>query len=192
MGHIDLVENKSNGNNILVGNSATYTNNHIDSFKIITKCNLHSDSNIVCPLNYGSQQYQSLLLDIGKKYFGDRFKPLLTFLSFKQYIELLGTCSHAIMNHIRQQAGGNILIMLFLGAKVFLDKRSPFYNHYKKMGITIFSIEDLQNDSNSLISPMENDIKKKNRDLLMKSINQNVAINQTRNLIETCIKENKP
>ncbi len=187
LGCIEDERRKTGGSNILLGNCATYTNNHIDAFELIKRCNFRADAKIICPLNYGgNRQYKAAILEMGEQYFDDRFYPVLDFVEFEQYVGLLATCSHAIMNHIRQQAGGNILMMLYLGAKVFLDKKNPFYTHFKKMGITLFSIEDLENDPEPLINPLTDNAKHRNRRILMGYINQDAASKQTQRLIETC------
>lgn len=49
------------GDNILIGNSASYTNNHIEIFKTQAECDL-ADRKVICPLNYGDMQYAEPLL----------------------------------------------------------------------------------------------------------------------------------
>lgn len=39
------------------------------------------------------------------------------------------------MNHNRQQAGGNIIIALFAGAKVFLQEKNLFLSEYRNLGL---------------------------------------------------------
>jgi len=43
--------------NILLGNSATYTNNHLDCFEVISKIDLNNRK-IICPLNYGDKEHR--------------------------------------------------------------------------------------------------------------------------------------
>ena len=40
------------------------------------------------------------------------------------------------------QAQGNIITGLWLGQKVFLSKKNPTYNHFKSLGVHIYSVED--------------------------------------------------
>jgi len=171
------------GNNILIGNSATYTNNHLDIFELISNYNF-GDKKIVCPLSYGDQKYADFIEQKGKFYFGRKFTPIRHFMSYDQYIKLLSTCSIAIMNHIRQQSGGNISAMLFIGAKVFLNKINPLYSHYKLNNVKLFTICDLSKNFNILEQPLSDDIILKNRKILSKLISFETALKKTQNLIK--------
>src|SRR5690606_6968304 len=48
----DFYYKKVEGHNILVGNSATFTNNHIDAFKLMIN-NISTESKVIVPLSYG-------------------------------------------------------------------------------------------------------------------------------------------
>lgn len=124
-------EKRINGDNILVGNSATYTNNHLEAFELLSLMGI-KNKEIICPLSYGSDKYKNEICKIGEDFFGCQFHALTGFMPIEEYINTLSSCSIVIMNHIRQQALGNIIIMLYLGAKVFLKKRkSDLYLLYK-------------------------------------------------------------
>jgi hypothetical protein len=59
MGYID-------GDNVLLGNSATPTGNHLDMFHIIKKLGITNQ--ILTPLNYGDSAYADIIRTNGKKY----------------------------------------------------------------------------------------------------------------------------
>ncbi|MBN2485927.1 MAG: TDP-N-acetylfucosamine:lipid II N-acetylfucosaminyltransferase [Bacteroidales bacterium] len=129
------------GEAILVGNSYTYTNNHPDVFYQLK--NLNISNVIIVPLSYGlNPSEHPELIDLGKSMFGDRFQPVLDFVSFEAYNAMLKKSKVAIFNHIRQQAVGNILIMLWQGSKVFLSELSPVYKYMKEQGVFIYSVEN--------------------------------------------------
>ncbi|MCY1465697.1 hypothetical protein D9M71_838840 [compost metagenome] len=48
----------------------------------------------------------------------------------------------SIFNHSRQQAMGNIIGMLSLGKKVYLNGNATPYAYFKKKGFHIYSLED--------------------------------------------------
>ncbi|MCY1532519.1 TDP-N-acetylfucosamine:lipid II N-acetylfucosaminyltransferase [compost metagenome] len=127
--------------NILIGNSATSTNNHLDVFKILLKYNL-SGKKLIVPLSYGDEKYKSLIVSAGYKYFGSTFDPVLDFMPLDQYNNKLSTCGIAIMNHYRQQAIGNIISLLSQGCKVYLSKFATSYPYFKRLGFFIYSVED--------------------------------------------------
>lgn len=127
--------------NILIGNSATETNNHLDIFDLIAMVNLQGRQ-LVVPLSYGNQYYKEKVIEEGKMLFGDKFIPITDFLPFDDYKSLLNSCSVAIFAHERQQAVGNILISLWNGSKVYLSKNSVVYKYFVSLGLYIYSIQD--------------------------------------------------
>jgi dTDP-N-acetylfucosamine:lipid II N-acetylfucosaminyltransferase len=107
------------GSNWLIGNAARYALNHIEIMKILRKIKGHP-GNIISPLSYGdSELYQKEVLQIGQRWFGERFCPMLEFAPIEQYFSILKTCSAAFFNTPRQHAMGSILVSLYLGARVF-------------------------------------------------------------------------
>ncbi len=132
---------------ILLGNSGTPTNNHLDIFYKIKNKKLNFDYRILCPLSYGSPEYIKYIIKKGGGNICNKFVPLIEFLPKEEYYNLLGCIDIAIMNHNRTQAAGNINIALSFGKKVFLKKENTLYKLYKDNGVTIFNIEEnLNND----------------------------------------------
>ncbi len=129
------------GINILIGNSATETNNHLDVFDLLVMMNLEGRQ-LVVPLSYGNQCYKDKVIEVGKTLFDDKFVPITDFLPLDDYKSLLNSCSVAIFAHERQQAVGNILISLWNGSKVYLSKNSVVYKYFASLGLYIYSIQD--------------------------------------------------
>ena len=130
------------GNNILVGNSDTYTNNHLDVFEELKKQDI-KDKKVIVPLNYGGpKRYRDEVLAVGKAYFKDQFVPITDFMPLNEYNQLLASCRYSIFCLERQQAVGNIRVALWNGHTIFLSKTSPLYNHFKQQGYRVFSIQD--------------------------------------------------
>ncbi len=141
---LDMVLNKNdpfvNGNNILLGNSASYTNNHLEIFEILEKFDL-INYKIIAPLSYGNLEYAKKIIDLGKEKFCDRFYPLTQFIPLQEYQKVLQGCSIVIMNHHRQQAIGNVMNAVYIGAKVFLSEKNTLFHYLKRIGCHIFSVE---------------------------------------------------
>lgn len=129
------------GNNLLVGNSATPTNNHAEVFKIIADRVDLSGRKIIVPLSYGDEVYRDRVINLGQKLFGSAFEPLTDFLSYDEYIRILTSCGTLMMNHLRQQALGNICISALLGAKLLLNRRNPLFDWLTGKGISVHDIE---------------------------------------------------
>ena len=126
--------------NILIGNSATETNNHIDIFAKIRKF-VSSDKKIIVPLSYGSSNYREYVISKGHEFFTKQFEPLVDFMPLAEYQSLIQGCSVAIFGHERQQAVGNVIMSLWNGAKVFLSQDSLVYKYLKSIGLVVFSIQ---------------------------------------------------
>ena len=67
--------------------------------------------------------------------------PLVEFMPLNDYNQTIRQCGIVIMGHYRQQAVGNVLAMIWMGAKVYLDERNSLYHYLKRIGISVFSIE---------------------------------------------------
>ena len=132
------------GDNILLGNSAGATNNHIDVMYLLHKA-IGGKSNgikIICPLSYGGKKdYIDKVIKTGRNLFGDSFVPLTSFLPLDEYNSLVQSCSSVLMGHLRQAAVGNCLTSMWMGLKLFMYEDSMNYQHYSKEGLTIFSLD---------------------------------------------------
>lgn len=192
-----IIDKRVNGRNILIGNSATFSGNHLEAFDIIKKLNIENRQ-IIVPLSYGNEIhgysygneiYRNEIIKRGKNIFKNNFYPLIDFMPLEEYNELISTCSIVIMNHLRQQAGGNIIVMLYLGAKIFLNKENLFYEFYKNKGAIIFSMDELNNEniSNNLTDE-EVEI---NRNVLRNTCTENVVIHKTKTMIDIVMKDKK-
>ena len=134
----------TSGRNILAGNSATPTNNHIELFERIRRCGDLGDRLIVTPLSYGDARYRDCVIKLGREAFGDAFVPLVDFMPKDSYIELLGSCGHVMMNHVRQQALGNLFISGLMGARLHLSRANPLYNWLRSLGVPVSDIERVE------------------------------------------------
>jgi len=130
-------ETKHLGNDILVGNSATPANNHIEVFSYLHRHVDWHGRKIIVPLSYGDDWYKRKIVDIGRNMFGDAFFPLLNYLDKQSYVSLLDTCGYVFMNHIRQQAMGNIIVMLQKGAKIFLNENGLMWRWFLDKGAAV-------------------------------------------------------
>ena len=167
------------GNKVLIGNSATYSNNHLDLFDKIKDSNCH----FICPLNYGGydfKKYQNRVISAGVNYFNSKISFIKEFLPNKEYDKILIDCNTAIMFHIRQQALANIFKLLFIGVRLYLNKNSSLFEYFKENGAIVFTIE-----KNINLLGVELSIKEKSKNkLFVKKFNGKVSIdNKYQNII---------
>lgn len=127
------------GQNILLGNSASLTNNHLEAFDVLKQLDL-SDRKLIVPLSYGNNIYAREIDEIGRDMFCDNFKPVMKFMPLMEYNQLMSGCNIVVMNHYRQQAFGNIVAMLWMGAKVYLNESNTLYWYLKRIAVHVYSI----------------------------------------------------
>lgn len=158
------------GANIQIGNSGAEYNNHLDVFNALKRLPIRCDR-IFVPLSYcGSPRYVKAVIETGRQYFKEKFFSLTQFMPFGEYNKLVKSCGNVIIGSERQHAVGNIEMALWRGAKVYLSKTSLNYSHFKKMGFTVFSIQDDLTDTN-LSTRLNRDEVIRNRAILRKIYN---------------------
>lgn len=127
-------------NNIFVGNSKTVESNYLEVISLL-KEHIGSEKCFFV-LSYGADDYYKReVIRKGTACLGDRFHPLLKFMDRSSYIEIMRSCSVGIFNHHRQQAMGNIIAMLYMGARVYLSDENPLFRYFLRHGITVNSFE---------------------------------------------------
>lgn len=153
------------GYDILLGNSATPTNNHIEAMRVLRKLGMRGRK-VVVPLSYGDMKYQEKVIQAGEKLLGESFVPLTNYMSLPEYNQTVSSCVNLIMNHIRQQAMGNISSALLRGGKVYLRPENPIYKYYTRMGVKLFPFSDNITIAD-LDAPLNKDDVFKNKEILM-------------------------
>lgn len=153
------------GNNIQIGNSGTPSNNHEYVLRLLSKLNI-VDREIFVPISYsGKPAYKEALVKKGHEFFGDKFKPITDFMPLADYNQLMASASIAIYGNWRQEAVGNILVSLYLGAKVFLSNKSPIFEWAKKHGFITFELETISQAD--IDSPLDQASREHNRKILL-------------------------
>ena len=130
-------------NNILLGNSANFTSNHIEAIKGLSKLDLGSRK-VIIPLNYGDIHSRDYISDFAKKNLPNNAECLTNFLPFEDYQNILSSCSIFVMNHLRQQAVGNIVQGIMNGANIYLNKSSTVYQFLKGKGFIVSEMGELR------------------------------------------------
>ena len=137
----------NDSNNIILGNSADPSNNHMDALEILMKLDLQGRK-IVIPLSYGNMQYADFLCDaVSEKGWHD-IVAVRDFIPFEDYASLIGSCGFSIYFHERQQAMGNIFLSLRNGNKVFMSETNLAYEYLKSFGFIVFSVQRDLNQKN--------------------------------------------
>jgi dTDP-N-acetylfucosamine:lipid II N-acetylfucosaminyltransferase len=126
--------------NAIIGNSGCEANNHYSLMLLMAREKLNFGK-IYCPLSYsGHPVYQDNIIKLGYELFGTRFVPLTSFLTKKEYSEILDKCNSSFHNHFRSQAFGNIAYQLFKGNIVYMNPKSVLYRYLSRLGLSIGTI----------------------------------------------------
>lgn len=175
------------GEAVWIGNSYTFSNNHLDVFYQLKELNV--DKEIIVPLSYGLNTVEHPeLITIGKEFFGDKFIPIINYMPFDEYNKLLKKSNIAIFNHIRQQAVGNVIMMLWQGTKVFMSELSPVYVYFKSMKFVLFSIEN-ELTFNSINHSLSVEEIKQNKNIVFQLYSKGAIEKTNGDTIEYLIKE---
>ena len=180
----NFIDQRVIGNSILVGNNASMTNNHIEAFNLIATHNLPQTIKVFVPLSYGNEDYKRNILEKGGEQLNGSFYPIVDFMPIDAYVELIKQCGYVIMNHKRQQAVGNIVIMLYLGARVFLREENPTYKMLKKEGAILNTVQELSMQPELLQKPLSENEIQKNIAVLYKHWSKEAIDTKTKNLVE--------
>ena len=169
------------GNNILVGNSSSAASNHLDVFKLLCDIELPEDYKIILPLGYGNAKYANRILELAPVQIKAKLQPLLNYLPLEQYYEVLRGCGFAIMDHLRQQALGNIIILLASGIKLYMNEESPLYLYLVNQGYIISSTKKLAEEK--VLNPLTNEQKEHNLMLIHQKYSRQVSIEKAKRLL---------
>lgn len=164
--------------NILVGNSATATNNHLELFEYLRDRVDLAGRQLIVPLSYGDGAYREAISQAGRSLFGDQFVPLVEFMPRERYIALLGSCGHVMMNHVRQQAFGNLVISGLLGAKLHVNARCPLYPWLRDQGVPVEAI------GRGDLTPLSAAARRAQAEVFIGMLGREVQLERTRSLIE--------
>ncbi len=125
--------------NILIGHRATQNLEHIKVLDDIAKY-ATENVQIHLPLSYGEGDYADRVMNHAVDIFGeDRVTQYRDFMPYADYCQLMKKIDIAILYSNRQIALGNIKLLLYANAKVFLQENSPLYDYFSSMGVDVYA-----------------------------------------------------
>ena len=176
-------EIRVSGSNILVGNSSTPTCNHVEIFEMLSKFDLGARK-VIVPLSYGDLNYRPHILRRGRELLGTAFMPLENFMPIADYMKLLESCGTVILNHHRQQAVGNIIASIHMGAKVFLNECNPCHAFFSRIGVRLFSLQRDRVQLSRFDEGLADHIVQHNRSCLRSEYSKEVSMQRTRSIVQ--------
>lgn len=134
--------NKPLVSNVLIGNSASSTNNHSEIIERLVREVVLNSKKFYFPLSYGDNKYAEEIIKIGEISLKGKFFPITEYMHYENYIDLLKEIDVAVMYHDRQQALGNIIQLLALGKKVYIRSDTTHYSQLVGEGFILFDAFD--------------------------------------------------
>ncbi len=132
---------------IIVGNSASRSNEHIEVLDMLEHIK-DNDILVYVPLSYGDNEYAKEIVEYGKNVFGAKFIPITEYMSRDEYYKLLIDMDVGIYNNNRQQGTGNIEALLFFDKKIYIRDDTTMWSEWvEKEGYILHRIGELQNAS---------------------------------------------
>lgn len=135
------LDNSKTRKNILLGNSASFTNNHIEAIDLLSDFDL-ADTQVFIPLSYGKPKYANYVQKYAINKLGDNARILRDRLPFDDYMALYASCKSVIMNHCRQQAMGNIMLAFWFETTLYLNPNATHYQELVKKGFNVLNVSD--------------------------------------------------
>ncbi len=170
----DLNKFRSTGNKIMIGHSSLPEGNHYEIIQKISKVN--NSFPFFLPLAYGDKEYGDLIKEEARKKFTD-LEILKERLDKDEYYQKLTEVGWAIFNVKVQQGVGNLLALIWMGAKIFLDKNSAIYKDLTKNGVVLFSVQD-DLTKEALSNKLSFEQAENNRQKILEKFNENAVSQQ--------------
>ncbi|MBP5424158.1 MAG: TDP-N-acetylfucosamine:lipid II N-acetylfucosaminyltransferase [Paludibacteraceae bacterium] len=163
------------GSDILVGNSASFSNNHIYVMNYLKKANLPESIKYILPLSYGGNQlYADYVEKTYKSVFGNKIETFRNYIPLHEYNKTFLRLKAVILSAWRQESQGTAIMAFYLGLKVFMSEKSPLYKWFVDCGFIVFTIE--KSSSNDYIEPLTLDEKRKNREIVLNRYSESCVV----------------
>lgn len=171
---------------ILVGNSRSMSNEHIEVLNILSK---FKDENIriFVPLSYGDvpEGYVDAVDKVGMEFFGIKYVPIKTIMDLKAYQEFLSSIDIMVCNHKRQEAWGNLFTLLRSGKKVFVRKNTATNIDFTSFGLKFSLTDDIIDMSFDEFQFLNDDDRLNNQKLLIRMFSKSNLIAIWNNIFKT-------
>lgn len=141
-GEFNNVEKKKR---IILGNSGSYWNNHIDVIDRIPKSEIESDYNIDLLFSYGTADYYKQVI-YSRIQQSNNVRLVETFMSIDEFEAYYNETLALVINSYRQHAMGNVFTALYRGTRVYLNKKNIMFSWLKKEGFIIYSVDEFYAD----------------------------------------------
>jgi hypothetical protein len=170
---------------IMVGHSASRTNEHIEVFELL-KLKYRSDFQVFCPLSYGDMEYAKEVIAKGKELFGQNFSYLDSFVNDTDYNKILSKISIAIFNCKRQASIGNLSRLVALNKKVYFHRGVVPFEFYLANDILLEDLTELDSLTTNELFSLNDKKLKANAIAIRKLYDSNNVANMWEDVFKAC------
>ena len=141
----DLVDAPfSSGQDILVGNSASFSNNHLYILDFLKDKIIPEGTCLIMPLSYGgSPKYVNRVESSFRQYFPDNIKTIKDYMPIAEYNQIFKRIRIMVLSAWRQEAHGTAIMGFYMGIKVIMSSRSPLFKWFRECGFIVFDLESI-------------------------------------------------
>lgn len=158
------------GKDILIGNSASFSNNHLYVLNYLKGFDIPKDSKIIMPLSYGGNtKYADEVQATYKQYFSEQLEPLRSYMPLHEYNKIFLRLKAMFLSAWRQEQIGTAIMGFYFGVKVYMSERNPMYKWLKDCGFIVFPFEQMSRED--LQIPLTIEEKSHNRKLVEERYN---------------------
>ena len=127
---------------VFLNHSASRTGNHAHVIDRLAGAGVLGARTLVVPLSYGNPRRRREVERALATLPAARVRVLDEYLAPADYVRLCSSAAAAVYGHRRQEAVGNVMIMLALGVRVYLRAANPLLSDLRGLGFAVSSIED--------------------------------------------------
>ena len=165
---------------VQVGNSGDYSNNHIRIMQSLLAFRERAFELFV-PLAYGEPGYVNEVMTYGQQHFGSLFHGYTELIPLQEYQEIQSNVSIALFGHERQQGMGNIVTLIGMGKKVYLNRHVTTYQTLSGIGLTVFDLAKLD------MQPIDPQVAEANRHTVMTYFSEENLVKQWKEILDSSV-----
>ena len=182
-----LDDEQSRHPNVMIGNMGSPKYNHIEVFDVLKRIELQQNINIYASFGYGEKKYGDYVITQGKKRFGAKFSPIISWMSKDDYFNLISSCGIYIANHIVQGGIGTMQLALMAGCKLYLNEKGATYKIFKKIGFIVFPLP--KSPDKNFLAQLSLEQKKHNQLLCLDYWGHEKVMQRFQRMVEICERE---
>ena len=183
--HLETIEIKKDYHtcSVFIGKSGTFSSHQAELIDFFHENYKQNEFKLYCTLAYGDQSYIDSIKKYGKNKLGESFIPMEVYMHPRKYFETLNSFDAFLFNLYTQIGAGTIFSLLYLGKRVFLRDENIMSSYLRKMGVKIYSINELYLNPDLIHEKMEDQEIRLNIKIMHSVFNKKKYVESINNII---------